>query len=103
MTDEQIMELGRNHGMNMLIDLENQGATAGEMLGVASFAFKGIMLAVGIKSGHDIKTIRKTFNQCLDIWLEDEVKEPTTDLMTPGLSFFLRPLSDSEIDRKSVV
>ena len=78
MTEEQIMDLGRKHGMNMLIDLENQGATAGEMIGVASFAFKGIMLATGIKSGHDMKTIRKTFDECLDIWLEDEPKEPTT-------------------------
>ena len=74
MTDEQIMDLGRKHGMNMLIDLKRQGATAGEMLGVASFAFKGIMLAAGNKSGHDMKTIRKTFDECLDIWLEDELK-----------------------------
>ena len=74
MTDEQIMDLGRKHGMNMLIDLKRQGATAGEMLGVASFAFKGIMLAAGIKSGLDMKTIRKTFDECLDIWLEDELK-----------------------------
>ena len=77
MTDEQIMDLGRKHGMNMLRDLKNQGATAGEMLGVASFAFKGIMLAAGIKSELDMKTIRKTFDQCLDIWLEDELKEST--------------------------
>ena len=73
MTDEKIMDLGRKHGMAMLIDLKGQGATAGEMLGVASFAFKGIMLAAGIKSGLDMKTIRKTFDQCLDIWLEDEL------------------------------
>ena len=72
MTDEQMMDLGRKHGMNMLIDLKRQGATAGEMLGVASFAFKGIMLAAGIKSGHNIKTIRKTFDECLDVWLEEE-------------------------------
>ena len=78
MTDEQIMDLGRKHGMNMLSELCNQGATAGEMLGVASFAFKGIMLAAGIKSGHDMVTIRKTFDQCLDVWLEDELKESTT-------------------------
>jgi hypothetical protein len=74
MTGDQIMDLGRKHGINMLSDLENQGATSGEMLGVASFAFKGIMLAVGIKSGHDMKTIRKTFDECLDAWLEDELK-----------------------------
>ena len=74
MTDEQMMDLGRKHGMNMLIDLKRQGATAGEMLGVASFAFKGIMLAAGIKSGHNMKTIRKTFDECLDDWLEDELK-----------------------------
>ena len=78
MTGEQIMDLGRKHGMNMIIDLKNNDATAGEMLGVASFAFKGIMLAAGIKSGHDMKTIRKTFDQCLDIWLEDELKDATT-------------------------
>ena len=78
MTDEQIMDLGRKHGMNMLIDLKRQGATAGEMLGVASFAFKDIMLAAGIKSGHDMKTIRKIFDECLDIWLEDELKDATT-------------------------
>ena len=72
MTNEEIMDVGRKHGMNMLIDLKNHGATAGEMLGVASFAFKGIMLAAGIKSGQDIKTIRETFDKCLDIWLEDE-------------------------------
>ena len=77
MTDEQIMDIGRKHGMNMLRDLKNQGATAGEMLGVASFAFKGIMLAAGIKSGQDMKTIRKTFDQCLDIWLEDDPPTPT--------------------------
>jgi hypothetical protein len=74
MTDEQIMDLGRKHGMNMLIDLKNSDATVGEMLGVASFAFKGIMLAAGIKSGLDMKTIRNTFDECLDIWLEDEPK-----------------------------
>ena len=74
MTDEQIMDLGRKHGMNMLADLNNHNATPGEMLGVASFAFKGIMLFVGIKSGLDMKTIRKTFDECLDIWLEDELK-----------------------------
>ena len=73
MTNKQIMDLGRKHGMNMLSDLKNQCATAGEMLGVASFAFKGIMLAAGKKSGHDMNTIRKTFDQCLDIWLEDEL------------------------------
>ena len=78
MTDEQIMDLGRKHGMNMLRELCNQGATAGEMLGVASFTFKGIMLAAGIKSGHDMVTIRKTFDQCLDVWLEDELKESTS-------------------------
>lgn len=78
MTDEQI-----KHGMVMLVDLKKQGATVSEMLGVASFAFAGIMLAAGIKSVHDIKTIRKTFDQCLDIWLEDELKEPTTDI--PGV------------------
>lgn len=74
MTEEKIMDLGRKHGMAMLIDLKDIDATPGEMLGVASFAFKGIMLAVGIKSGHDMKTIRKTFDQFLDIWLEDELK-----------------------------
>ena len=74
MTAEQIMDLGRKHGMNMLAELMNHDATPGEMLGVASFAFKGIMLAAGIKSGHDMKTIRKTFDECLDAWLEDELK-----------------------------
>ena len=74
MTDEQIMDLGRKHGMNMLADLENHNATPGEMLGVASFALKGIILAAGIKSGHDMKTIRKAFGECLDVWLEDELK-----------------------------
>ena len=74
MTGDQIMDLGRKHGMNMLIDLKNNDATPGEMIGVASFAFKGIMLAAGIKSGHDMKTIRKTFDGFLDILLEDELK-----------------------------
>ena len=72
MTDEKIMDLGRKHGMAMLIDLKTNNATAGDMLGVASFAFKGIMLAAGLKSGLDIETLRKNFDQCLDIWLEDE-------------------------------
>jgi hypothetical protein len=74
MTAEQIMDLGRKHGMNMLSDLIKNDATPGQMIGAAAFAFKGIMLASGIKSGHDMKTIRKTFDECLDVWLEDELK-----------------------------
>jgi hypothetical protein len=72
MIDEDIMGLGRKHGMAMLADFKRHGATVGDMLGVASFAFKGIMLYACIKSGLDRETIRKTFDQCLDVWLDDE-------------------------------
>ena len=77
MKEEQMMDLGRKHGINMLSDLLEQGATAGEMLCVAAFVLKGIMLSAGIKSGHDMNTIRKTFVECLDVWLEDELNEST--------------------------
>ena len=77
MKEEQMMDLGRKHGINMLSDLLEQGATAGEMLCVAAFALKGIMLSACIKSGHDMNTIRKTFVECLDVWLEDDLNEST--------------------------
>ena len=77
MKEEQMMDLGRKHGINMLSDLLEQGATAGEMLCVAAFALKGIMLSAGIKSGHDMNTIRKIFDECLDVWLEDDLNEST--------------------------
>ena len=75
MTDEKIMEIGRKHGMSLFADLRKEHASAGEMLGVASFALKGIMLWIAIDTGKDIKEIRKTFNACLDILLfADELK-----------------------------
>ena len=72
MTDKEIMDMGRKHGMAMLRDLKANDATAGEYLGVASFAFQGIILAAKLKSGVDIKTLRETFNHCLNIWIDDD-------------------------------
>lgn len=72
MTDKEIMALGRKHGLAMLRDLEAHGATAGEYIGVASFAIQGIILAAGINSGVDIEEIRKIFNLCLDAWFYRE-------------------------------
>jgi hypothetical protein len=71
MTDNEIIEMGRKHGIAMLRDLEAQGATPGEYIGVASFALQGIILAARLKSGVDIGTLRETFNHCLDIWMDD--------------------------------
>lgn len=73
MTDKEIMNLGRKHGIAMLRDLKAHDATAGDYIGVASFALQGIILAAGIKSGVDIKELRKTFNECLDIWFDKEI------------------------------
>lgn len=64
------MDMGRKHGMAMLRDLKANNATAGEYIGVASFAFQGIILAARLKSGADIKDIRKTFDECLDAWFD---------------------------------
>ncbi len=72
MTDDKIMDLGRKHGMAMLADMRKNGATGGEMIAIASFALKGIILGVSIQSGQYLKTIRKAFNQCLDVWFEEE-------------------------------
>ena len=74
MTNDEIMDLGRKHGMAMLADMRQNGATGGEMIATASFALKGIILGVSIASGQDLKTIRETFNKCLDVWLEDEME-----------------------------
>ena len=71
MTDKEIMALGRKHGIAMLRDLKAQDATTGEYIGVASFALHGIILAARLKSGVDIRTLRETFNHCLDIWMDD--------------------------------
>ena len=71
MTDKEIMDMGRKHGLDMLRDLKAHDATTGEYIGVASFAFQGIILAAQLRSGADIKTLRETFNHCLDIWMDD--------------------------------
>jgi hypothetical protein len=73
MTDKEIMDMGRKHGVAMLRDLKEHNATAGEYIGVASFAFQGIILAAQLKSGVDIGILRETFNQCLDTFLEDVI------------------------------
>ena len=72
MTGTDIMELGRKHGMAMLADMKKNGAKGGDMIAIASFALKGIILGVSIASGQDLKTIREAFNKCLDAWLEEE-------------------------------
>lgn len=72
MTDKEIMALGRKHGLAMLRDLEAHCATAGEYIGVASFALQGIIRAAGINSGVDIEDLREIFNLCLDAWFEKE-------------------------------
>lgn len=74
MTDKEIMDMGRKHGLDMLRDLQAADATAGEYIGMASFAFQGIIMAAKLRSGLDIKTLRESFNQCLDIWMDDNVK-----------------------------
>ena len=73
MTDKEIMEMGRKHGIDMLLDLKAHDATVGEYMGVASFALQGIILAARLKSGVDIGTLRETFNHCLDTFLEDVI------------------------------
>lgn len=73
MTDKEITDMGRKHGIAMLRDLKAHGATTGEYIGVASFALQGIILAAGIKSGVDIEVLRKTFNECLDVWFAKEI------------------------------
>ena len=73
MTDKEIMDMGRKHGLAMLRDLKAADATPGEYLGVASFALQGIILAAKLKSGVDIGTLRETFNHCLDIWMDDDL------------------------------
>lgn len=72
MTDKEIMDLGRKHGVAMLRDLKANDATIGEYLGVAAFALQGIILAARLKSGVDIGTLRETFDHCLNIWLDDD-------------------------------
>ena len=74
MTDKEIMDLGSKHGVAMLRDLKAHDATVGEYLGVAAFALQGIILAARLHSGVDIKTLRETFDHCLNIWLDDDVK-----------------------------
>lgn len=74
MTDKEIMDMGRKHGLAMLRDLKAHDATTGEYIGVASFAFKGIILAAQLRSGADIETLRNVFNQCLDVWLDDVIE-----------------------------
>lgn len=71
MTDKEIMEMGRKHGIDMLLDLKAHDATVGEYMGVASFAFQGIILAARLKSGADVEILRKTFNDCLDVWFKN--------------------------------
>ena len=71
MTDKEIMDMGRKHGIAMLRDLKAHDATTGEYIGVAAFALQGIILAARLHSGVDIKTLRETFNHCLDIWMDD--------------------------------
>ena len=73
MTDKEIMDMGRKHGLAMLRDLKAHDATTGEYIGVASFAIHGIILAARLKSGVDIGILRETFNQCLDTFLEDVI------------------------------
>lgn len=74
MTDKEIMDMGRKHGLAMLRDLKAHDATTGEYIGVASFAFQGIILAAQLKSGVGIAEIRKIFNECLDKWLDDVIE-----------------------------
>lgn len=64
------MDMGRKHGLAMLRDLKAHDATAGEYIGVASFAFQGIILAARLKSGADLDILRKTFDECLDAWFD---------------------------------
>ena len=71
MTDKEIMEMGRKHGIDMLLDLKAHDATVGEYMGVASFALQGIILAARLKSGADVEILRKAFNDCLDVWFEN--------------------------------
>jgi hypothetical protein len=73
MTDKEIMDMGRKHGLAMLRDLKEHDATTGEYIGVASFALQGIILAARLKSGVDIGILRETFNNCLDTFLEDVI------------------------------
>lgn len=72
MTDTDIMDLGRKHGMAMLADMKKNGATGGEKIAIASFALKGIILGVSVETRQDLKTIREAFNKCLDVWFEEE-------------------------------
>ena len=71
MTDEEIMAMGRKHGMAMLQDLKEVGATPGEMLGVASFAVKGLILMAAIKKEVPKEVVRAHFDEMLNVWLED--------------------------------
>ena len=71
MTEKEIMDMGRKHGLAMLRDLRAHNAMAGEYLGVASFALQGIIVAAKLESGVDIKTLRETFNEMLDVWMND--------------------------------
>lgn len=72
MTDKEIMDMGSKHGIAMLRDLKANDATTGEYIGVAAFALQGIILAARLHSGVDIKTLRETFDHCLNIWLDDD-------------------------------
>jgi hypothetical protein len=74
MTDKEIMDMGRKHGVAMLRDLKAHDATTCEYIGVASFAFQGIILAAQLRSGADIETLRNVFNQCIDVWLDDVIE-----------------------------
>ena len=71
MTVIEIMDMGRKHGLAMLRDLKEHDATAGEYMGVASYALQGIILAARLKSGIELELLRETFNKCLDTWFED--------------------------------
>lgn len=71
MTDEEIMAMGRKHGMAILQDLKEVDATPGEILGVASFAVKGLILMAAIRKEVSKEVVRAHFDEMLDIWLED--------------------------------
>lgn len=75
MTDKEIMDMGRKHGIAMLRDLKAADATTGEYLGVAAFALQGIIRAARLKSGVDVKILRETFKHCLNIWIDEEKHE----------------------------
>lgn len=74
MANEKILEIARMHGMSLFVDLRKEDASDGEMLAALSFVSQGIIKWIANDTGHDIKKIRKTFNEALDLWLEDELK-----------------------------